>query len=65
MLITSVSHVYFYVWTLSTEADNFLFVDVANDPKLCEKMLEKFIIHEMYYLPELLTCRNDPLTRNY
>ena len=42
MLVTNVSHVYFYVWTLSTEAENFLFVDVANDPKLCEKMLEKF-----------------------
>ena len=61
MLITGVSHVYFYVWTPSTEADDFLFEDVAKDPKLCEKMLEKFNTLLMKcILPELLTRRNDP-----
>ena len=34
MLITGASHVYFYAWTPSTEAYNFLFVDVAKDPEL-------------------------------
>ena len=32
MLITGVSHVYFYVWTPSTEADNFLFFRHCKGP---------------------------------
>ena len=54
MLITGVSNVHFYVWTPSAEADNFLFVDVAKDPELCEKMLENFNT----------SCRNDLSNEN-
>ena len=65
MWITGVSHVYFYVWTPSAEANNFLFVDVAKDPKLCEKILEKFnTLFMKCILPELLTCSNDPSSEN-
>lgn len=61
MLTTGVSHDYFYPWTPSTKANNFLFVDVAEDPKLCGKMLEKFnTLFIIYILPEPLTYRNDP-----
>ena len=65
MLITGVSHVYFYVWTPSTEADNFLFRDVARGPELCGKMLEKFnTLFMKCILPELLTHGNDPSNKN-
>ena len=69
MLITGVSHVYFHVWTPSTEANNFLFVDVAKDPKLCEKMLENFNTLFMkcillWNVSELLTHRNDTSNEN-
>ena len=65
MLITGVSHVYIYVWTPSTEADNFLFVAVAKDPELCEKMLEKFnTLFMKCIFPELITRRTDPSNEN-
>ena len=64
MLITVVSHVYFYVWTPSTEAYNFLFVNVAKDPELCEKILEKLNTFMKCILSELLTRRSDPSNEN-
>ena len=65
MLITVVSYVYFYLWTPSTEADNFLFVAVAKDPELCEKMLEKFnTLFMKCIFPELITRRTDPSNEN-
>ena len=65
VLIIGFFHVYFYVWTPSTEADNFLFVDVGKDPELREEMLEKFnTLFMKCILPELLTRRNDPSNEN-
>lgn len=56
---------YFYVWTPTTEANKFLFVDVAKDPKLCRKMLEKFRRSFMKsILLELLSCKNDAISEN-
>ena len=65
MLITAVSYVYFYVMNPSTEADNFLFVEVAKDPEEREKMLEKFnTLFTKCILPELLTRRKDRSDEN-
>ena len=65
MLITGVSHVYFYVRTPSTEANNCLFVDAAKDRESCRKILEK--IHALFMkcvFPELLSYKNDPSNEN-
>ena len=60
MLITGVSHVYFYVWPLLTEANKFFSVDVAKDSE-CEKTLEKVnTLFMKCILPDLLISTNDP-----